>query len=88
MENWPGIFPELLEIEDTELRNKVQETCQEALEESGMTMEQLLHMPFTLLIPETDVTYIEHVQAVVRMTSSVCRDFCGCYDGNRYPRCV
>ncbi len=85
MEKWRGLFPEIAEIQDEELREKVWQTCEEALRLSGMTMEQLLRMPFTLLIPGVEVTYIEHVQAVVRMTVSAHEDFCRSYKKERYP---
>lgn len=84
MENWMKLFPEILEIADEDLKKKVQETCQEALELSGMTIEQLLQMPFTLLIPDTDVTYIGHVQAVVKMTVSAYKEFCRSYETTQY----
>lgn len=84
MINWTKIFPEINLIKDAALINSVLETCNEAISISGMDENQLMHMPFTLKIPNTPVTYIEHVQIVLKMVVSVTNDFVECYDITRY----
>ncbi len=58
------LLPELQLISDPELRKKTITVWIEALEQSGWTVKDLSEMPFTLLIPDTDVNLITHTRAV------------------------
>ena len=60
-------LPELGEIEDDELRDKVIAVWDEALEKKGWNIETLKRMPFTLLVAEVNISFIEHVRTVCRM---------------------
>ena len=60
-------LPELGEIKDVGLRDKVIAVWDEALEKKGWNIETLKRMPFTLLIAEVNISFIEHVRTVCRM---------------------
>lgn len=57
-------FPELAAIKESTLRERVLNCMAEALEASGFSKDQLDKVPFTLLIPGTQVSLIEHIRAV------------------------
>jgi putative nucleotidyltransferase with HDIG domain len=57
-------FPELNQITDADLREKTLRVMLEAIELSGFAKEQLEKVPFTLLIPGTPVSLIDHIRAV------------------------
>jgi hypothetical protein len=61
------IWPEIEWIEDVELREKVYQTWEYALEQSVLTPDDLLEIPFTLLIEGCEVTFMEHKRAVVHI---------------------
>jgi hypothetical protein len=61
------IWPEIEWIEDVALREKVYETWEYALEQSVLTGEDLQEIPFTLLIKDCQVTFMEHKRAVVHI---------------------
>ncbi len=61
------MLPELNEISDADLREKTIRTWTAALEKGELTLDDLKRMPFTLLVPEVKVTFIEHVRTVCRM---------------------
>lgn len=65
--SWYDVFPEIATISDESLKEKVIATCQEALEVGGWTLDDLEHIPFTLLIPNTIFSYRTHVRAVTKM---------------------
>ena len=58
------LIPELQLIHDPELREKTAFVWVEALKRGGWTIKDLAEMPFTLLIPQTDVNLIDHTRAV------------------------
>jgi len=60
-------LPELGEIEDVGLRDKVIAVWDEALKKKKWNIETLKRMPFTLLIAEVNISFIEHVRTVCRM---------------------
>ncbi|HUU46617.1 MAG TPA: HD domain-containing protein [Acidobacteriota bacterium] len=62
-----SIFPEINEIKDTKLREKVVATWVSAMNRSDLTLDDLRGMPFTLLVSEVNVTFVEHVRTVCRM---------------------
>jgi hypothetical protein len=61
------IWPEIEWIEDADLKEKVYETWEYALEQSVLSAEDLLSIPFTLLIEDCQVTFLEHKRAVVHI---------------------
>jgi hypothetical protein len=61
------IWPEIEWIEDPELKEKVYQTWEYALEQSVLTPEDLQKIPFTLLVKDCRVTFMEHKRAVVHI---------------------
>jgi hypothetical protein len=61
------IWPEIEWIENPELKEKVYQTWEYALEQSVLSPEDLLRIPFTLLIEGCQVTFMEHKRAVVHI---------------------
>jgi hypothetical protein len=66
-EKLKGIWPEIEWIEDLELKEKVYQTWEYALEQSVLTPEDLQRIPFTLLVEDCQVTFMEHKRAVVHI---------------------
>ncbi len=64
------IFPELQEIKDTELRDKVIEVWLLAVEESGF--QDLNRIPFTLLA-QTTTSLVDHTRRVTQMAMAVAK---------------
>ena len=64
------LLPEIEEIRDEELRNKVAKTWEMAMKEGGWTQEDLIKIPFTLLIP-TEKNLIEHTRMVTKMAMNI-----------------
>lgn len=68
-------FPELDKIGDADLREKTLAVMVEAVELSGFGENELEKVPFTLLIPGTPISLIDHIRAVtdtaLRMAESV-----------------
>jgi putative nucleotidyltransferase with HDIG domain len=74
------LWPELAWISNPELRNKVTATWIRAFELSPLVPEDLKVIPFTLLIPNCPVTFLEHKRAVVhiaRKSAESMREFLG-----------
>lgn len=61
------LWPELEWIGDTELREKVLQTWVKAFEMSPLTPEDLHRIPFTLLVPDCPVSFMEHKRCVVHI---------------------
>ena len=61
------LLPEIKEIQDPELQNKVVDCWVEAIEFRGWSEELLRNMPFTLLAENVEITFIDHVRAVCAM---------------------
>ncbi|MGQ9626739.1 MAG: HDIG domain-containing metalloprotein [Anaerolineae bacterium] len=59
-----GLIPEFNLIEDADLREKCIQTWLVAMEEYGWTPQDLLRLPFTLLIDPCPANFIEHMRAV------------------------
>ncbi len=57
-------FPELSQISDPELRDKTIKVMIEAVDLSGFGQAELEKVPFTLLIPGTPISLIDHIRAV------------------------
>ena len=61
------IWPEIEWIQDTDLKEKVYQTWEFALEQSVLSPSDLERIPFTLLIEGCQVTFMEHKRAVVHI---------------------
>ena len=61
------LWPELEWIEDAGLRAQVHRTWTLAFERSPLTPGDLQEIPFTLLVPNCDVTFMEHKRCVVHI---------------------
>jgi putative nucleotidyltransferase with HDIG domain len=61
------LWPELDWIQDRGLRAKVLETWVRAFELSPLKPQDLHHIPFTLLVPDCPVTFMEHKRCVVHI---------------------
>lgn len=61
------LWPELEWIEDENLREKTAKTWLLALERSVLSGEDLLKIPFTLLVPNLKVSFMDHKRAVVHI---------------------
>jgi putative nucleotidyltransferase with HDIG domain len=74
------LWPELEWIEDPLLREAVKATWEQALEESPLDVEDLLTIPFTLLVPDCPATFMEHKRCVVhiaRRSAEAMHEFLG-----------
>ena len=74
------LWLELEWIEDDELRRQTAETWALALESSKLTIKDLHEIPFTLLVKDCPVTFMEHKRAVVHISREAARvmsDFFG-----------
>ena len=65
------ILPEIKEIKDENLRNKVIDIWNEAADYRGWTDELLMAIPFTLLAENVKISFIDHVRAVCLMCIAV-----------------
>jgi hypothetical protein len=61
------LLPEINEIKDQTLKEKVIACWEDAIRFRGWTEELLRSMPFTLLAQNVKITFIDHVRAVCRM---------------------
>jgi len=78
------IWPEIEWIEDTDLKEKVYQTWEYALEHSVLSPEDLEVIPFTLLIEDCKVTFMEHKRAVVHIAVESARAMQGFF-GDKMP---
>ncbi len=61
------LWPEIKWIESTKLREQVTQTWVKALERTPLKPEDLNHIPFTLLVPNCPITFMEHKRCVVHI---------------------
>lgn len=61
------LFPELSEIRDAGLRDKVIAVWTESITKGGWQPEELEAIPFTLLAGKIEMRFIEHVRSCVKM---------------------
>ena len=61
------LWPEIDWILDPQLRKQVTETWIKALERSPLNPDDLNQIPFTLLIPNCPITFMEHKRCVVHI---------------------
>jgi hypothetical protein len=62
-----NLLPEIKQIQEKQLQEKVIACWEEAIEFRGWTEELLSNMPFTLLAENVEITFIDHVRAVCLM---------------------
>ena len=74
------LWPEIQWIKDARLREQVAETWTKALERSPLEADDLDHIPFTLLVPNCPITFVEHKRCVVhiaRHSAEAMQEFMG-----------
>jgi len=74
------LWPEIEWIEDLQLREQVTQTWAVALERSPLSAEDLRIIPFTLLVPNCPITFMEHKRCVVhiaRKSAEAMQEFMG-----------
>ena len=64
------LWPEMEWISDTDLREKTITTWITAFERSPLEPVDLTRIPFTLLVPDCPVTFMEHKRAVVHIAKA------------------
>ena len=67
------LWPELAWIDSPSLRDAVANTWLLAFNRSPLTIDDLLHIPFTLLIPDCKTTFMEHKRCVVHIAREAAR---------------
>jgi len=67
------LWPELKWIKDEKLRRQTEDTWTLALEKSKLTVKDLQEIPFTLLVKDCRVTFMEHKRAVVHIAHEAAR---------------
>jgi len=65
-------FPEANKITDEHLRELTRVCWEETMRRGGFTYETLLSVPFTLLV-ETDISLLEHTQAIVKSSLGIAK---------------
>ena len=65
-ERLESVFPQMKEITDETLKDKLASAYEEALSLGGWRFDDLNKIPFTLLIPDTKVSYLKHVSGVLK----------------------
>lgn len=61
------LWPEIEWIQNPSLREQVTQTWIKALERSPLGAEDLMRIPFTLLVPNCPITFMEHKRCVVHI---------------------
>jgi hypothetical protein len=64
-------FPELRQISDPGLREKVIDVWVDSLAIGGWTIDELQAIPFTLLAGDIDIRFLEHVRTCARMSIAI-----------------
>jgi putative nucleotidyltransferase with HDIG domain len=67
------IWPEINWIKDEELRNKVLDCWVYAVENSVLTAEDLEVIPFSLLIKDCNVTFMNHKRTAVQLSVNIAK---------------
>lgn len=76
-------FEEIEWIEDESLKEKVLACWEEAIKRSDFTLDELPHIPFTLLIEDAPFSLITHTKAVTRTAIAIAKAMGEIY-GNRF----
>jgi hypothetical protein len=71
-----SLFPDLVKIQDADLRAKVAQVWLEALRVGcggrGWTLDELRQVKFTLLAGDIDMMFIEHLNSCVKQCLAIC----------------
>jgi putative nucleotidyltransferase with HDIG domain len=67
------LWPEIDWIENLQLREQVTQTWMKALERGSLQAEDLNQIPFTLLVPNCPITFMEHKRCVVHIARDSAR---------------
>jgi len=67
------LWPEIAWIQNAKLRSQVTETWIKALERSPLKADDLNRIPFTLLVPNCPITFMEHKRCVVHIARESAR---------------
>jgi len=67
------LWPEMEWIQNAKLRSQVTETWIKALERSPLKADDLNRIPFTLLVPNCPITFMEHKRCVVHISRQSAR---------------
>jgi len=74
-EDIAGIFPDLMRIEDADLRDRVAAVWNESLTTGcggkGWTPEELRAVKFTLLAGDIDMTFVDHLNSCVKQCIAI-----------------
>ena len=65
------LIPEFNSISDRALRRRVLAVWHEAMEIGGWAVDDLSHMPATLLVDNVDITFVQHVSTVCRLCTAM-----------------
>lgn len=65
------LFPELEQIRDGGLREKVIDVWEDAIKTGGWEPKELLDIPFTLLAGDIEMQFIEHVRSCAQMCLAI-----------------
>jgi putative nucleotidyltransferase with HDIG domain len=80
------LFPDLMQIKDASLRDKVAAVWNEALTTGcggkGWTFDELRSIPFTLMAGDIDLTFVEHVNSCCKQCIAIAWVLRECF-GNR-----
>jgi len=68
-----AIWPEINWIKDEELRQKTLDTWVWAIENSVLTAEDLEEIPFSLLIKDVDVSFMNHKRTCVQLSVDIAK---------------
>ncbi len=78
------LLPEIKEIKDAALREKVVDVWEDSITTGGWQPEELLNIPFTLLAGDIEMKFIEHVRSCCQMCLSIEKVLNGIW-GDRMP---
>ena len=79
------LLPEINEIENPELKEKVIACWAEAMEYREWTVDELRSIPFTLLAENVQIYFIEHVRTCAKMALAVNRVLDNAYGERKTP---
>lgn len=80
-----NLLPEIENISDSTLRDKVITCWEEAMNYRQWTVEELRSIPFTLLADNVKITFIDHVRAVCNMCIACDEVLTESHDANKTP---
>jgi len=79
------LFPELMQIKDSSLRDKVAAVWNEALTTGcggkGWSIDELRAVPFTLLAGDISMTFIDHLNSCCKQCIAIAKVLDECFNG-------